>query len=77
MTTSIFAADVKIMTGKTVTIFVATDELSHKTDIGTAAHEATKMPFGMFRLKNIRRSNRKALKNADPIWNCRGWAWIK
>ena len=41
-----------------------------RTDMLTAIKEFSNMPFGMIRVKNLRKSNRRFLKGLSPIKSC-------
>jgi hypothetical protein len=78
---AIFITTVKIFTGKQFTYAVEADRPEDaKLDLAEAIHADTRMPFGSFRVKEIRKSTRRTLVGMVPVKGCtsngKQWAWV-
>lgn len=78
----IYTAETRTITGQTILVAVEADnEHNARTDLLTAIQAETHMPFGAFRLRDLRRRTRKLISDMFPIRRCtinnQPWAWMK
>lgn len=78
MKTQIYKTTIKSPYSSKVLIYYVNSNIDcAREDLYTAIQQDTGMPPGQARIKAVSRSTRKALKNADAVKNCNGWAWVK
>ena len=76
-TEKVFKATFNLVTGKTITIAVlAVNALDAGLDMCSVIHSEFNIPFGMIRLSNVRKSNRRILANMQESRKAKGWAWF-
>jgi hypothetical protein len=77
----IYIATIRTATGKTWHIAADTTDQDAKLDLRTVAMEATRMPAGMIRLHDVKRTIRKTIDGWDVVKSCRThdtqWGWIQ
>ena len=68
-----------IVTGPIGTFEIAAmvDKGNPKSDLLTAANALFRCHYGLIRVKNIRKSNRRVVAGMTPITGCETWAWYR